>query len=76
MNILTNTAGEFIFLTRELTTESFSDFRDIPQGYQFREVIKFVPAIPPAPHTAQQHADIAWWNETFSTILKTKTINS
>ena len=76
MNILTNTAGEFVFLNEVLAIEEFSDFRDIPQGYKFREVIKFVPAIPPAPHTAQQHADIAWWNETFSTILKTKTINS
>ena len=75
MNILTKTSGEFIFLNRLFVQEEFSDFRDIPEGYKFREVIKFVPDIPPAPHTAQQHADIAWWNDTFSTILKTKTIN-
>ena len=75
MNILTKTTGEFIFLNRFFTQETFTDFNDIPDGYKFKEVIKFVPDIPEPPHTAQQHADIAWWDSTFSTILKTKIIN-
>ena len=76
MNILTDTSGEFIFLSEVLSVDKFSNYRDIPKGYKFREVIKFVPNIPEPPHSAQQHAEIDWWNETFSIILKTKIINS
>ena len=67
MNILSSiSTGEFIFLVGDKYEQvTFTDVRDIPDDFEFRHLIKFVPNIPEPPHTTQQHAEIAEMHELF-----------
>ena len=67
MNILsTVTTGEFIFIVGDKYEQvTFTDDRDIPDDFEFKFLIKFVPNIPEPPHNAQQHAEIAEMHELF-----------
>ena len=65
INILSKTTGEFIFLDDNYDKVIFTDYNDIPEDFSFRHVIKFMPDIPPAPHTPEQHMEIHEWNERF-----------
>ena len=38
----------------------FDKYEDIPED--FEHVIRFIPDIPPEPHTEDEHAEIALWN--------------
>lgn len=69
ISILTRTTGEFVFLDDNYNKVTFDDYRDIPEGYSFRHVIKFKPDIPPPPHTPEQHLEIHKWNEIFSNLI-------
>ena len=70
MNILTSQDGEFIFINKDGDEETFSNWNDIPEDYEFLHVIKFKPAIPPSPHTPEQHLEIAEWNDRMKTLLE------
>jgi hypothetical protein len=59
--------GEFVFIINgELKT--FYDYREIPED--FEHVIKFVPEIPPGPHTHDEHDELALWNDRLQKLLE------
>ena len=70
INLLMNSKGEFHFLDKELNDVRFTDFRDIPKDFQFSHVTKFLPEIPPPPHTLQQHEEIHKWNDIFNELME------
>lgn len=45
----------------------FHDYRDIPET--FDNVIKFMPTIPPPPHSKEDHREIELWMERFKNLL-------
>lgn len=51
-------AHEFIIL-RNGVLETYTDYDEIPDD--FDHVIKFLPEIPPEPHTEEQHEEIDKW---------------
>ena len=69
ISILTKTTGEFVFLDNDYKEVVFKDYRDIPEGFSFHHVIKFLPDIPPPPHTPEQHLEIHTWNQIFSNYI-------
>ena len=51
--------AEFQFIVnRELVT--VNRYEDIPE--EFEHVIKFLPDVPPEPHTEEEHEEMAQWN--------------
>ena len=70
INILTKTTGQFVFLDENYEEVVFKDYRDIPDEFSFRHVIKFLPDIPPPPHTPEQHMEIHEWNEMFKEYMR------
>ena len=70
MNILSNTKGEFKFIDKEDELVTFTDYKDIPENYEFKHVIKFVPEIPPAPHTPEDHVVISEWNDILTKLME------
>ena len=58
MNILSSTDGEFVVKV-DGEIQTFTDYNDVPRVVQ--SVIKFIPNIPPDPHTIQDHENIAMW---------------
>jgi hypothetical protein len=60
-------AHEFVIL-RNGILEHYANFEDIPQ--QFENVIKFLPDIPDAPHTEDQHNEIHEWHGKLKELLK------
>ena len=72
MNILVKQTGVFKFLTKDMEEVTYTDYRDIPEDLsQFACVMKFLPDVPPPPHSVQEHAIMDSWNERFNTILDT-----
>lgn len=51
-------AHEFIIL-RNGILETYTEYDEIPDD--FDHIIKFLPEIPPEPHTAEQHEEINKW---------------
>ena len=76
MNILSDTGGEFTFLLPDYTEITFSDWKDIPEGFKFSHVIKFKPTIPPAPHTVNQHMEIGEWNSRLDQLMEIERFSS
>jgi len=70
MNILQKKRGEFTFLTNDMEVVTFDNFNDIPDASEIKEIITFLPEIPPPPHSVQQHEEIHLWNEKFQELLK------
>ncbi len=70
MNILSNTEGHFVFLDKEDNKVEFKNWNDIPDNFEFNHVIKFMPNIPPPPHTTQQHLEIEEWNQRLKTFIE------
>jgi hypothetical protein len=63
-------AHEFIILLDgKLTT--YTKYEDIPSV--FDNLIKFLPEIPDAPHTHNQHDEIDLWNEKLKKLLNRET---
>lgn len=59
--------GEFVLIVDgKLTT--YKDYRDIPKV--FDNVIKFLPEIPPPPHTEEQHEEIEQWNKRLQELIE------
>lgn len=47
---------------------SYQRWEDIPAV--FDHVVRFEPAIPPAPHTPEQHAEVAMWSRRLQTLME------
>lgn len=64
---------EFIIMVDgELKT--YNNFDDIPQI--FDHVIKFVPHMPPQPHSESQHKEIAGWNQKLQDLMQREKANA
>lgn len=51
--------AEFVFMIdRKLVT--FDKWEDVPE--EFDHVIKFIPDVPPEPHTEEDHEEMEQWN--------------
>jgi len=60
-------AHEFIIRDKgKLIT--YTNYEDIPEV--FDHLIKFVPEIPPDPHTPEQHEEIGQWNDKLKQVMK------
>jgi hypothetical protein len=60
-------AHEFIIKDKgKLIT--YTNYEDIPE--MFDHLIKFVPEIPPDPHTPEQHEEIGQWNDKLKQVMK------
>ena len=46
----------------------YTRLEDIPE--EFEHVIKFVFDIPPEPHTEEEHAEIALWNDRLQDLME------
>jgi hypothetical protein len=64
---------EFVILVNgEL--KSYNRYEDIPDV--FDNVIKFLPVIPPGPHTDEQHEEIHQWEMRFKTLMEKEKQNA
>ena len=68
MNILSITTGDFAFIVGD-QIESFTDFNDIPEGYVYDHVVRFVPDTPPEPHSLNDHEAFVNWINLFNTMI-------
>lgn len=60
-------AHEFV-IKRNGQLETYTDFKDIP--LEFDHVIKFIPEVPPPPHTEEQHEEMEQWNSKLQELMK------
>lgn len=60
-------AHQFVILNQGKITV-YNNFDDIPES--FDNVIKFIPEIPPEPHTEEQHEEIGEWNNKLKELMK------
>jgi len=58
---------EFVILNNGIL-ETYTKYEDIPES--FDHVIKFLPEIPEAPHTLEQHEEIEQWNDKLQELMK------
>ena len=59
--------AEFQFIVNgELVT--YDSWENIPE--EFEHVIKFIPDIPPEPHTEEEHAEMALWNTRLQELME------
>ncbi len=66
-------AGEYIVrVAGEI--KQYSHFNQIPDDFQ--NIIKFLPAIPPGPHTHEQHEAIDQLPKIFQTFMKKEAANA
>jgi hypothetical protein len=66
-------AHEFVVLRNGLE-ERYTAYEDIP--LDFDHLIKFLPEVPPPPHTAEQHEEIDMWMEKFKKLLEIEKNNA
>ena len=48
--------------------KSYSKYEEIPDN--FDNVIKFIPEVPPPPHTEEQHEEMESWNSKFQKLME------
>ena len=58
---------EFVIL-RNKVLEKYECYEDIPKDFQ--HLIKFLPHIPPPPHTDEQHEEIESWGAKLKRLLE------
>ena len=46
----------------------YDKYEDIPED--FEHVIRFIPDIPPEPHTEDEHAEMAQWNTRLQKLME------
>jgi hypothetical protein len=46
----------------------YDKYEDIPEN--FEHVIRFIPDIPPEPHTEEQHEEISQWNTRLQELME------
>ena len=68
MNILSITTGDFAFIV-DGQIEEFTDYNDVPEGYVYDHVLRFVPDQPPEPHTLNDHEAFVNWINLFNTLI-------
>ena len=66
-------AHEFI-VKRNGVLETYTSYEDIPND--FDHVIKFLPEIPPEPHTHEQHEEIDKWPARLQKLLEIENARS
>ena len=65
--------AEFQFIVNgELVT--YDKYKDIPET--FEHVIKFLPDIPPEPHTEKENEEIQEWNNKFQELMEKERASS
>jgi hypothetical protein len=64
--------GEFVFLI-DGKLKTFYDYRDIPKD--FDHVIKFVPDVPPGPHSHDQHEEMEKWTNLLQEVVAREKTN-
>ena len=64
---------EFV-IKRNGVLETYTQFEDIP--LDFEHVIKFIPEIPPEPHTEEQHEEIETWNNKLQILMQRERENA
>ena len=47
---------------------AFDKYEDIPK--EFEHVIKFIPDVPPEPHTEEDHEEMALWNTRLQELME------
>jgi len=47
--------------------KTFTDYRDIPED--FDHVIKFIPDVPPGPHSHEQHEEMDKWTDRLQQLM-------
>lgn len=47
--------------------KTFTDYRDIPED--FDHVIKFIPDVPPGPHSHKQHEEMDKWTDLLQQLM-------
>jgi hypothetical protein len=70
MNILSKTKGSFCFILHDGSNIQFDDWNEIPEDFTFKHVIKFLPDLPPPPHTPEQHMEVGEWNDRLQTFME------
>ena len=64
--------AEFQFIVNgELVT--YDSWENIPE--EFEHVIKFIPDVPPDPHTEDEHAEMEIWNTRLQQLLELSLIH-
>lgn len=66
-------AHEFVVM-RNGQLETYDDYEKIPKDFQ--HVIKFVPEIPPGPHTDHEHDDIETWTDKLYALMEIEKANA
>ena len=66
-------AHEFVVL-RNGILETYNKYEDIPED--FENLVKFLPEIPPGPHTKEQHEEMDSWNEKLRILLERERKNA
>jgi hypothetical protein len=68
--------AEFQFLLHNGSFVTYDDWEDVPEDLQFRNVIKFIPDYPEEPHTEDEHAVMAVWNDRLQELLERERASS
>ncbi len=67
--------AEFVFRKgTELIT--YTNWEYVPTNLDFDHVIKFIPDIPSAPHTGEEHEEMEKWNERLQTLMEIENASS
>ena len=68
--------AEFVFkVGKELVT--ITNWDDVvAMGEEFDHVIKFLPDVPPEPHTEKEHEEIQEWNNKFQELMEKERASS
>jgi hypothetical protein len=61
--------AEFIF-KRGMELITYTKWEDVPENLDFDHIIKFVPDIPPEPHTEEEHEELEQWHDRFKTLME------
>ena len=69
LRILIDSTGDFMFMSPDYKYHIFNDYNKIPEDFKILEVIRFLPNIPPPPHTVQQHEEIHMWDKLFKDLM-------
>jgi hypothetical protein len=66
-------AHEFVVI-RNGNLETYNKYEDIPET--FENLVKFLPEIPPGPHTKEQHEEMDSWNDKLRILLERERKNA
>lgn len=70
---MTGSEGRFDLIV-DGVLRSFRRWEDLPAV--FDHVVRFEPAIPPPPHTPEQHAKAAMWNQRLQELMEVERARS